>query len=132
MIFFLFENINFLDQVLLQHKIRISHFVKVREGTGFGGCGKSLLFIYAFLSVLGIKYLLVDNQPYDDDIPNVIRPHLKGNPQLKMVDQVTKLYQLGWSGYKVTVLSVQYDTTPVSIATASKNTVTILAHIPPY
>jgi hypothetical protein len=131
-IFFWFENINFLDQVLLQHKIRISHFVKVREGTGFGGCGKSLLFVYSFLSVLGIKYLLVDNQPYDDDIPEVITPHLVNNPQLKMVDRVTTLYPLRWSGYTVSVLSVHYDTTPVTIATAGGNTATILAHIPPY
>jgi hypothetical protein len=131
-IFFLYENINFLDQVLLQHKIRISHFVKVREGTGLGGCGKSLLFIYSFLSVLGIKYLLVDNQPYDDDIPEVITPHLVNNPQLKMVDRVNRHYQIGWSGYSVTVLSVQYDSAPVDLDASRENTTTILAHIPPY
>jgi len=131
-IFFLYENINFLDQVLLQHKIRVSHFVKVREGTGYGGCGKSLLFIYAFLSVLGVEYLLVDNQPYDDDIPDVIKRHLVNNTQLKLVNRVTKLYQLGWSGYKVTVISVQYDTTSVNLAAACENTVTILAHIPAF
>lgn len=131
-IFFLYENINFLDQVLLQHKIRISHFVKVREGTGLGGCGKSLLFIYAFLSVLGVEYLLVDNQPYNDDIPEVIERHLVNNPQLKMVDRVTKYDQFVWSGYKVTVLSVQYDSAPVDLDASRENTATILAHIPPY
>jgi len=131
-IFFLYENINFLDQVLLQHKIRISHFVKVREGTGYGGCGKSLLFIYAFLSVLGVEYLLVDNQPYNDDIPEVIERHLVNNTQLKMVNRVNRHYQFRWSGYTVSVLSVHYDTTPVTIATAGGNTATILAHIPPY
>ncbi|MBE7634092.1 DUF7663 domain-containing protein [Tenacibaculum finnmarkense] len=55
------ENINFLDEILLKEQLPISHFIKVREGCGFGGNRKSISIVYAFLADLKTKYLLVDS-----------------------------------------------------------------------
>ena len=44
----------------IKNKIKISHFVKVREGCGFGGNKKSISIAYAFLSNFKTKYLLVE------------------------------------------------------------------------
>jgi len=64
--YFLFENINFLQEVLLKNRINISHIVKVREGCGFGGNKQSITVAYAFLSVLNTKYLIIDNETHFD------------------------------------------------------------------
>ena len=70
LIYFLFENINFLQEVLLKHRINISHIVKVREGCGFGGNKKSITLAFAFFSVLNTKYLITDYEvhfyPWED------------------------------------------------------------------
>jgi hypothetical protein len=55
-LYFVFENINFLEEILLKHKIKITHFVRVREGMG-----KSISIAFAFISKLGLKYLFVDH-----------------------------------------------------------------------
>ena len=65
-LYFVFENINFLEEILLKYNIKISHFVKVREGCGFGGNKKSISIVYAFMAKLGIKYLFVDNEEHTD------------------------------------------------------------------
>ncbi len=61
-IYFLFENINFLEEVILKNMIRISHIVKVREGCSYGGNKKSITFSYLFLDLLGTKYLICDDK----------------------------------------------------------------------
>ena len=63
-LYFIFENINFLDQVLLKNKISISHIVKVCEGCGFGGNAMSISLAYAFLSILNTKYLIIDTEEH--------------------------------------------------------------------
>lgn len=60
--FFYFENHNFLEEIVLRHGLRITHFVKVREGLGFGGNRKSISLFYALLGHVGVRYLLVDSQ----------------------------------------------------------------------
>lgn len=40
--YFFFENYNFLEELILKHQLAITHFVKVRDGTGFGGGKKSI------------------------------------------------------------------------------------------
>ena len=60
------ENINFLDEVLLGQGMRISHFIKVREGCGMGGNRKSVSIAYAFLANLRVQYLLVDHEEHTD------------------------------------------------------------------
>ena len=66
--FFYFENHNFLEEVVLRQGLRITHFVKVREGLGFGGNRKSISVFYALLGYVGVRYLLVDSQvQFDKD-----------------------------------------------------------------
>ncbi len=60
--FFFFENHNFLEEIVLRQGLRITHFVKVREGVGFGGNRKSISVFYALLAHVGVRYLLVDSQ----------------------------------------------------------------------
>jgi len=60
--FFAWENYNFLADVLLAHRVRVSHLVKVCEGCGFGGCRTSISCVYAWLGSLGTEYLLVDDE----------------------------------------------------------------------
>lgn len=61
-LYFKFENINFFREVVLKQKLNVTHFVKVREGCGFGGNKKSITFAYAFLGLMQTRYLLVDNE----------------------------------------------------------------------
>ncbi len=62
-----FENVNFLENVLLKHHLKISHLLKVREGCGFGGNRKSISLSYAFLSALRTRYLVVDGEVHFDE-----------------------------------------------------------------
>ena len=65
-LYFLFENINFLDEIILKNKILISHIVKISDGSSFGGGNQSMSLIYAFLSEMKTKYLLADTFGYPD------------------------------------------------------------------
>jgi hypothetical protein len=58
-LYWYFENIHFLDEVLLKFKIPITHIYKVREA--YRGNGGSIAVSYAFLSGLKTQYLLIDN-----------------------------------------------------------------------
>lgn len=64
--YFLFENHNFLDQLILKHQLSVTHLVKVRQGCGFGGCRKCISMLYALLANIGIKYLLIDEEIWFD------------------------------------------------------------------
>lgn len=106
-IYFLFENINFLDEVILKNRIPISHIVKVREGCGFGGNRKSISIAYAFLSVLKTKYLLIDNEEHTDFH---IIDKLKWNHGLLLKKySLTKLCSIDpWSGFYVNVFQTAF------------------------
>ena len=101
------ENINFLDEVLLKNKISISHFIKVREGCGYGGNKKSISITYAFLGELKVKHILVDNQEHTDRaLINSI--NTKHNIQPKKIElrNPSPPINISWSGLKVKVLDV--------------------------
>lgn len=112
-LYFLFENINFLEQIILKNKLHISHFVKVREGCGFGGNRKSISVVYAFLSAMKTKYLLVDHEEHTDY--NLIRNlKIKHNLspfgyELKKCDEI-----IDWSGFRVNVFSTAYSNLPMT------------------
>ncbi len=65
-IYFIAENLWLLD-VLLTFGIKISHLVKVRDGSGFGGGYISMNILYYFLKELGVEYL------FHDDVSNGAR-----------------------------------------------------------
>lgn len=107
-LYFVFENINFLEEILLKQKIKISHFVKVREGCGFGGSRKSISIVYAFIAKLGVKYLFIDNEEHTDfDLINRIkRRHRIDNCscELSYINSIDS-----WSGFSVNVFKVVND-----------------------
>jgi hypothetical protein len=106
-IYFLFENINFLDQIILKNKIKISHFVKVREGCSFGGNGKSISIAYAFLSTFNTKYLLIDNEvDVDFKIVNQLIRRNRLSPSTYDLTEITSIND--WSGFNVNIFSITY------------------------
>ncbi|MCD8445151.1 DUF7663 domain-containing protein [Tenacibaculum finnmarkense] len=102
------ENINFLDEILLKEQLPISHFIKVREGCGFGGNRKSISIVYAFLADLKTKYLLVDTEEHTDFylIKHLARKHKIQfkNYDLKNISQRSNI--ANWSDFNVKVLQV--------------------------
>lgn len=107
-IYFFMENINFLEEVLLKNKINISHFIKIREGCGFGGNRKSISIVYAFLGLLNVKYLIIDNQESIDK-QLIFEISKKQNLQLKKfkLKNISQRRNISdWSGFSAKVLEV--------------------------
>jgi hypothetical protein len=106
--YFMFENINFLQEVLLKNRINISHIVKIREGCGKGDNKKSISVAYAFLSVLNTKYLIIDNEAnFDFDLFNRIAKNL--NLELKdyeLEELKSKRPPIRWSDRDVNIFKV--------------------------
>lgn len=86
-VYFFMENINFLDEVLLRHGIKLSHFIKVREGMAWGGNRKSITSAYAFLGNLNVKHVLIDDSADPDK--NLIQKLLSKHG-LKLIKFVLK------------------------------------------
>jgi len=109
--YFLFENINFLEEVLLRNRINISHIVKVREGCAMGGNKKSITVAYAFLSVLNTKYLIIDNhvEDFDFDLFMELKRELKriGIPVMDYkLEELEPRPRIHWSGKEVRIFKV--------------------------
>jgi hypothetical protein len=64
--FFIMENYHFLQELILRQKLAITHFVKVREGCGLGGCKNSISVFYSMLGNVGVKYLFIDEEIHYD------------------------------------------------------------------
>ena len=104
LIYFSFENINFLEEVLLKHKIEISHLIKVREGF----YAKSISIAYAFLSDLNTRYLLIDHiVDIDLNLGNKIannRNIVLNNYRLEKLKTI-----INWAeSYNVTIFKVKH------------------------
>lgn len=96
--FFLFENYNFLEQIVIKHGLKITHFIKIREGCGFGGNRKSITAIYSLLGNLGVKWLIVDGE-----IHYCSMTHDRISRDFHIFPQRFSLQPIGselhWSGY---------------------------------
>lgn len=113
-LYFSFENNNFLDQVILQYKIPISHIVKIREGVAEGGVRMSIAYVLDMLSLLGTKYLV-----YGDSIASsiidldflVLEEKLFQNYNLHPCAYfLIKRFQiLNWSRYTAKIFEIQYQ-----------------------
>jgi len=103
--FFLFENYNFLEQIILKNRIRITHFVKVREGCGFGGNRKSISVFYSLLGNIGVKYLFIDDEIHYCRMTHD-RIAYEFSIQHKKFDLLSIGSELFWSGFKVKVFEV--------------------------
>jgi hypothetical protein len=112
-LFFCFENNNFLDEIILRFKMSISHLVKIREGLAEGGARMSIVYALDFLSVLGTKYLI-----YGDIIGGSItnfeffdlEKMLERKYHLKLLDYKLKKISevLGWSGFDAGIFKITY------------------------
>jgi hypothetical protein len=104
-IYFVMESINFIDQVVLKHKISITHMVKVREGCGFGGNRKSITIAYAFAPRIGFKYLFIDSETHTD-FSLTAQLALKISNPLSCFD-IQLITIIGeWSGFQVNLFRV--------------------------
>jgi hypothetical protein len=103
--FFVLENYNFLKEILLKHKIPISHFVKIREGCSFGGNRNSITMFYSLLGNLSVNYLLVDNEiHYNRKIHDEISSRFQidhNSFKLKMLNIISS-----WSGFSTKIFKV--------------------------
>jgi hypothetical protein len=105
-IYFLFENINFLDEVLLKNSIPISHLIKVREGCGWGGNKKSISIAYAFLSALETQYVLIDRE---EDTDFALVESIKAKHKLTLLEyDLSRLSSRSIWGNGVNMFSLSY------------------------
>ena len=112
-LYFNFENNNFLDQVILRHKIPISHIVKIREGVAAGGVRMSIAYVLDLLSELETKYLI-----YGDSVSSSITDleYIPLEEKLRMQYNLNpctyNLIKKGeiskWSGYVGKIFEIQY------------------------
>lgn len=106
--YFLFENYNFLKEILLKNKLTVSHFVKVREGCAFGGCRQSISVFYSLLGELNVEFLLVDDEiSYSKKIHDKIARRFNINHtkyEIEKLNDITK-----WSGLPVKVFKVAHN-----------------------
>ena len=106
MFYFMFENYNFLEELILKNKLAITHFVKVRQGCGFGGCRKCISVFYSLLGNIGVKYLLVDSE-----VHFCHETHARLTSQFCIRHKNYELIPIGvplkWSGYDVRAFKVE-------------------------
>jgi hypothetical protein len=104
--YFIFENYNFLEELILKKQLAITHFVKVRQGCGFGGCRKCVSVFYSLLANIGVKYLLVDAEVWFD-LPTHHRLALRHRIKHKnyRLDRIG--VPLRWSDYHVQAFRVE-------------------------
>jgi len=109
-IYFLFENINFFREVLLKHRINVAYMVKVREGCGFGGNGKSVSNIYPYFPVVKTEYLIADDEIHFDenDLDMALKEKLRNYEliELKPNRQINPP-TIKWSDFQVHVYKVE-------------------------
>ena len=104
--YFMFENYNFLEELILKNKLAITHFAKVRQGCGFGGCRKCISVFYSLLENIGVKYLLVDGE-----VHYCQETHARLAHQFRIKHKNFKLVSIGiplkWSDYRVSAFKVE-------------------------
>lgn len=103
-----FETFNFLAEVLLKHQIRITHLVKVRDGSDLGGggrvCGSTL---YPFLGALGVRHLLADDHVHPDRRRfDELCEHLGSAPLASAFELQVRGGPIEWSQFAVTSFAV--------------------------
>jgi len=127
-LYFFFENMNFLSEVLLKDKIHISHLVKVRDGYGLGGNGKSEVALYAFLSALHARYLLADTLGQAD---NNIISHIKNENRIDLFDyewqNKTKIGS--WSDLRVNAFTIRYINRALSNVSFAENLKVVMGEV---
>jgi hypothetical protein len=120
-IYFFFENNNFLDEFLLRFRIGISHLVKVGEAVTEGDCLMSVTYVLDFLSVLGTKYLIYGDGVGSGSILDFEYTELDEKLfkvyGLKPHDYtlIQKSGILQWSRMKTRIFEISYLNAPMSV-----------------
>jgi len=111
-LYFLFENINFLQEVVLKHQVSISHIVKVREGMGFGGNNRCISIAYGYLANMDTRYLLADTEVHLDNqlFSRMSEKRPAHNYALTPVAHIPR-----WSYWDVNVFSIQKQSGMLSL-----------------
>jgi hypothetical protein len=126
-IYFIFESFNFLDQIILRNKLKIFYLVKVRDGYSKDGPNnKSISNIYAFLSKLATKYILVDSEI---DIDNQVINKFKNKYKLQLFDYNLKsLHKIpDWSGLETYIYSTSFTQNNLDIQAFNEKMNSIIA-----
>jgi hypothetical protein len=117
--YFIFENYHFLEELIIRQKLSLTHFIKVREGCGFGGCRNSISVFYSLLGNIGVKYLLIDDEiHYDSTIHDYLAlkwgiNHKKfqllplHRHQIRLTHNFVANRTLGWSSCSVYAFKVE-------------------------
>ena len=105
--YFIFENYNFLEELVLKKRLAITHFIKVRQGCGFGGCRKCISVFYSLLANVGVRYLLVDAEVWYN-----LPTHHQIAFQHRIEHKNYRLQRIGmpvlrWSDYRVRTFKVE-------------------------
>ena len=103
-----FETFNFLTEVLLKHRLRITHLVKVRDGSDLGGggrvCGSTL---YPLLGALGVRHLLADDHVGPDRRKlDELCARLGSGPRASAFELQVRGGPFAWSQFEVTSFAV--------------------------
>lgn len=115
-LYWYFENINFLDEVLLKFQVPISHMYKVSEGMAYGGNKKSITLSYAFLSILKTEYLLIDEREMVDFhlIKYIKDKHSLELNSFNLNRVVNNGNFVSWNNYVVNIFKVEILDEPFS------------------
>ncbi len=106
LLYFIIENNNFFEEIILKKHLSISHLVTIRVGAGLGGGGRiNFRYIEFFLGLIGTKYIASDNYGRDIIGFNIIFRH----PILRdaYFSDVNKPYilkflkEIHWSNYGI-------------------------------
>lgn len=112
-LYFLFENINFFEEIILKNRLRISHIVKIREGCGDGGNKKSISIAYAFLSALNTNFLIIDEKERTDfKLVETLKHKYNLSPTAYTLNKLNS-YE-AWSSYRVNVFSTEFNSSPMT------------------
>jgi len=114
-LYFTFENNNFLEEVILKFRIGISHLLKVREGLSDTGCRMSITYVLDILSELKTKYLIFGDGFGSDSI--YCQEYLELEKRLYEVYKLNPcsytLKQTGeiprWSGHRTGFYKINYQ-----------------------
>lgn len=88
-IYFNYENINFLDEILLKNKVKIDFFIKTNEGFAWGGGRKSIKGVYGLFSELQVNTILTD------------KLHLFNEDDIELYEKLSKKHNLQPKHYSI-------------------------------
>ena len=109
LLYILYDNILFLNDIILNHNIEIKYLVKVCDGYCYGGNYTSMSLIYYYLSAMKTQFLIADNlNPVNYENIEVINNNhpFKSfyNYQLECIEKMDS-----WSALPVKVYSTYFE-----------------------